>query len=357
MLNFTVGPVQSGEAVCAIGQEQVPYFRTPEFSALMKENEALMLRFTDAGAGARTVFLTGSGTAAMEAAVMNCFTADDKVLVINGGSFGERFAKLCAIYQIPHEELRLNPGEPLTRERLYSHEHEGFTGLLVNLCETSTGVLYDARMIGNFCRRNGIFWVADAISSFLADECSMDETGAGVILTGSQKALACPPGISILVLSAEAIGRIEKNTVRSLYLDLKNALKDGERGQTPFTPAVGILRQIHSRLKEIEAAGGVTAEREKIAALAADFRTRIKALPFELFTPALSNAVTALHPKSASARQIFLTLKDEYDIWVCPNGGSMAETVFRVGHIGALTKEDNETLIRALTDMKERGLL
>ena len=86
MLNFTVGPVMSSERVCSIGAEQVPYFRTAEFSAIMKENEQYMLEYTKAPKGAKTVFMTCSSTGSMEATVMNCFTKEDKVLVINGGS-------------------------------------------------------------------------------------------------------------------------------------------------------------------------------------------------------------------------------------------------------------------------------
>ena len=91
MINFTVGPVQAGPEVLELGAQQVPYFRTPEFSEVMLENEALMLKFSKAPKNARAVFLTGSGTAAMEAAVMNVFTPEDKVLLINGGGFGQRF--------------------------------------------------------------------------------------------------------------------------------------------------------------------------------------------------------------------------------------------------------------------------
>ena len=93
MINFAVGPVQMDEEIRAIGAEEVPYFRTPEFSAIMKENERLMKQFTGAPEDARAVFLTGS--AAMEAAVMNLFTERDRVLVVNGGSFGARVAKIC----------------------------------------------------------------------------------------------------------------------------------------------------------------------------------------------------------------------------------------------------------------------
>ena len=99
MLNFTVGPVMSGESVRAIGAEQVPYFRTPEFSELMFENERLIKKFASAEDDARVCFITGSGTASMEAAVINIFTEKDKVLVIDGGSFGHRFVEILEIYE------------------------------------------------------------------------------------------------------------------------------------------------------------------------------------------------------------------------------------------------------------------
>ena len=347
----------SSEAVCAIGAEQVPYFRTAEFSATMKENEALMTQFTKAPEGSRVVFITGSGTASMEATMMNVFTPADKVLVVNGGSFGHRFVQLCEIHDIPHTEIALEMGHKLTAEHLAPYEGQGYTGFLVNLDETSTGVLYDINLISQFCHRNNIFLVVDSISSFLADPFNMQALGVDVMITGSQKALACPPGISIIVLAPQAVERVCSREVKSMYFNLKDALKNGERGQTPFTPAVGILRQINARLKEIEAAGGVESENQRMAALAADFREKIKDLPFTIVSQSLSNAVTPLHPHNVSAYDIFLKLKDEYHIWVCPNGGDMADKVFRVGHLGALTPADNTTLVAALNDLHEKGFL
>ena len=357
MLNFTVGPVMSCEEVRTIGAEQVPYFRTPEFSKIMFENENLMKKFAKADENARVVFLTGSGTAAMEAAVINVFDTKDKVLIVNGGSFGQRFVKICQIHQIPYTEIKLEIGKKLTQEMLDQYDGKDYTGFLVNIHETSTGVHYDPVMISEFCKKNNMFLLVDAISSFLADEFDMEKLGVDLMLTGSQKALACPPGISVIVLSEHAVQRVYEKTPQCLYLDLKEALKNGERGQTPFTPAVGILRQIHARLLEIEKAGGVEAETAKIASLAADFREKIKDMPFEIPSESMSNAVTPLHPLNVSAYKIFETLKDEYHIWVCPNGGDLAEKIFRVGHIGALTTDDDTSLVEALKDMQNRGLL
>lgn len=347
----------SSDAVRAIGEEQVPYFRTAEFSETMKENEKLVKKFAKAPQGARVVFITGSGTASMEATVMNVFTPKDRVLVVNGGSFGHRFVQLCEIHDIPHTEIKLDMGCALTAEHLAPYEDKGYTGFLVNLDETSTGVLYDIQLISDFCHRNGIFLVVDSISSFLADPFDMAKLGVDVMITGSQKALACPPGISLIVLAPNAVERVCSREVKSMYFNLKDALKNGERGQTPFTPAVGILRQINARLREIEQAGGVESENKRMAELAADFRSKIADMPFTIVSQSLSNAVTPLHPHNVSAYDIFLRLKDEYGIWICPNGGDMADKVFRVGHLGAITTDDNTTLVEALKDMQRRGLL
>lgn len=357
MLNFTVGPVMSSDEVRAIGAEQVPYFRTAEFSAVMLENEKYMLEYAKAPVGSRAVFMTCSSTGSMEAVVMNCFTKEDKVLVINGGSFGQRFVELCEIHEIPHVVLKLEHGKKLTKERLYEYDNQGFTGLLVNVDETSTAVLYDTMMIGEFCKRNNMFFVCDCVSAFLADPFNMGECGADVMITGSQKVLACPPGISIIVLAPRGLERVEASKAKTMYFDLKDALKNQERGQTPFTPAVGILLQINERLKEIDRNGGADAEVARVAAQAEDFRTKIKELPFEFVSESPANGVTSVHPTTAKAYDIFLTLKDEYGIWICPNGGDMKDTIFRVGHIGALTHEDNTKLINALKDMQKRGLL
>lgn len=357
MINFTVGPVQSSDAVRAIGAEQVPYFRTAEFSQLMLENEALVKKFAHAMDDSKVVFITGSGSAGMETAIMNTLTIKDKAIVINGGSFGHRFVELCELHEIPFSEIKLNAGKALKAEHLAEYEGKGYTTFIVNKHETSTGVHYDMDLISDFCKRNKLFLIVDCISTFLADPFDMEKLGADIMITGSQKALACPPGISVMVLSPKALKRIEETKCKCQYLDLKLALKNAERGQTPWTPAVSILRQINVRLKEIETNGGVDAEIARTASLAKYFREQIKDLPFEIISETLSNAVTPLHPTTASANDIFLKIKDEYGMWICPNGGEMKDTVFRVGHIGALTTADYDKLIAAFKDLKKKGVI
>lgn len=357
MLNFTVGPVLCNEEVLAIGGEQVPYFRTQEFSEIMLENESLMKEFVNASNDSRALFITGSGTASMEAVVMNVFTPKDKLLVIDGGSFGHRFTQLCDIHKIPYTAIKPEIGHAVTFEMMRQYEGQGYTGLLVNIHETSTGVLYDPLLLGDFCKNQNMIYVIDAISSFLADPLDMQAVNADVIITGSQKVLACAPGISITILGEKALERIQENETLTMYLDLKDALKNAERGQTPFTPAVGILRQINARLRQIKKDGGAQTEIDKIKMQAEDFRNKIKGLPFEIVSEHMSNALTPLHPITASAYDIFIELKNKYGIWICPNGGELKDKIFRVGHFGAQSLEHNDILISAFKDLQSKGII
>ena len=357
MINFTVGPVQSSEEVRMKGKEQVPYFRTPEFSELMFENERLIKKFAYASEDSKVVFITGSGTASMEATIANTLSKDDKAIIVNGGSFGQRFVDLCKLYEIPYSEIKLNFGESLKEEHLKEYEGKGYTTFIVNVHETSSGVHYDMKMIGDFCKRNNLFLIADNISSFLADEFNMESLNVNVMITGSQKALACPPGISIIILDPKALKRVYENDVRCMYLNLKDALENMKRGQTPFTPAVGILIQINTRLKEIEKNGGAEYEIRKTKELAEYFRENIKDLPLTIISESPSNAVTSLHPEKNNAHEIFTKLKDEYGIWICPNGGDKKDKVFRVGHIGDLNTNDYDKLINALKELNKIGMI
>lgn len=359
MINFTVGPVQSSDAVRAIGAEQVPYFRTAEFSDTMLENERLIKKFAHCSDESRVVFLTCSGSGGMEAAIMNCLSKKDKALVINGGSFGARFVELLKLHDIPFTEIKLEHGKALKREDLAEYEGKSYTAFLLQKHETSTGVHYDINLVSDFCKRNNCFLIVDTISTFLCDPFDMNAIGAGVMITGSQKALACAPGVAVMALAPHALQRIEQNQCCCQYFDLKLALKNMERGQTPWTPAVGILRQINTRLREIDANGGAEAEIARCAGLAHYFRSKIKEnnLPFVILSESLSNAVTPLHPTTRSAYDIFLKIKDEYGMWICPNGGDMKDSVFRVGHIGSLLPSDYDKLIAAFLELRTQKFI
>lgn len=358
MLNFTVGPVMMNNEIKKVGAEDIPYFRTQEFSEVYKQIEVTLLKYFFAPEDSRIILMTGSGTASMEAAMINTLTEKDKVLVINGGSFGHRFVELCQTFSFDYEEVVCEFGKTLSYEQLYKYDNCGYTALLVNMDETSSGVLYDMKMISDFCKKNNIFLIVDSISSFLCDNFNMKDLHANIVITGSQKALAIPPGISIICCDSIARNRIYSNTNPCYYFDLKKYLENGTRGQTPFTPAVGIILQLKKRLENIEKNGGVEVEIRIKRELAAYFREKIHSLPLELFADKMSNAVTALQVQEGKdAYLVFETLKNEYGIFVCPNGGEYKHRIFRVGHIGDISIDDINALLSAMNDLMHRDII
>lgn len=172
---FTVGPVLMYPETLDVASKQLPYFRTDEFSKIMLETAERLKRIIGTSQNSEAIFITGSGTASMEAVVSNAFDSSDRVLIIDGGSFGHRFKQLCDIYQIPNDTISLSFGETLTQEHFDSIDGTRYTALLVNIHETSTGQLYDIHLLQNFCKQYHLFLVVDAISSFLSDPYQMDD--------------------------------------------------------------------------------------------------------------------------------------------------------------------------------------
>lgn len=349
---FTVGPVEMFPATLEIAGKQLPYFRTPEFSKVMLENKEMFLESIYAPEETEVVFLTASGTAAMEAAVINCFTKEEKLLVINGGSFGARFGEICAVHQIPHDELVLPFGETLTREKLEAFAGKEYAGLLVNLHETSTGQLYDIKMLSAFCRENNMYLVVDGISAYGADEINFEKHGIDVLIVSSQKALALSPGLSIIAVSKKIYeNKVMMISSGSLYLDFKSHINNLRRGQTPFTPAVGILLELHERLEQIRKTGILQMQQE-MHDLAVYFRELLQKKGFSIPEYPLSNALTPvmLYPY---AKKMYDCLKEDYDLVVTPSGGEMSDELIRIGHLGCMRKEDYKTLLSAMEKVRE----
>lgn len=347
---FTIGPVQMFDDITSEfrGGVQLPYFRTPEFSQLMLDTDRLLKKLIGTADTSRTVYLTASGTAAMEATIMNCFTSEDRLLVVNGGTFGQRFAELCAIHQIPFDEIRLPYGETLSEEHFAPFLDQQLTALLVNIDETSTGQLYDIRLLHDICERCGMYLIVDAISSFLCDPYDMDRYGIDVSISSTQKGACVEPGMSFVVLGERILHeRVQRQHVASLYFDFKVYLKNFERGQTPFTPAIGVCQELYASLARIDRMG-LQKHLDHIAAVAADFREKSMELPVSIPAFPLSHALTPIVFDEPIAYRVFEVLKDRYDIMVNPTGGPLHETSLRIAHIGETDEEDNTLLIATM---------
>lgn len=344
---FTIGPVEMFPETLEIGSKQVPYFRNEEFSQVVNNINAGLKRllFNEKG---ENILLTCSGTGAMEASVINCFNQDDNLIIIDGGSFGHRFVEICEVHKIPHKVIEVGLNEILTGEMIEEAiGNEKFTGLLVNLDETSIGKLYDIKMLSEICKKHNLIFVIDAISSFLADELNMDKYGVDAVILSSQKALSLAPGLSIVSLSEKMLKRIEKIDSGSIYFDFKHYLKDGQRGQTPFTPAVRIIIELEEGINRFEKEG-IDNIIKKTHETAVYFRKRITEIGLSYPEFPLSNAVTPVLFPDNNAEIVYRRLVEEYGFTVNPNGGEFAESMFRVAHVANTTIEDTEELVLAI---------
>ncbi len=345
---FTVGPVKMSDDILEIGGKQTPYFRNDKFSQVLLRCEELLLQMANAPQNSRVVFLTASGTAGMESAVMNLLGKDDDAIVVNGGTFGQRFVDLCTSHDVPHFNFKVeNTNLSDINDRVENVEK--YNALLVNAHETSVGTLYDLNAIGQFCKDHNLFHIVDAISMFATDELDMQKHNIDAVITSSHKGLGLPPGLSMIILSPKAIERL--NDVKVHYFNFKNYLKNGERGQTPYTPAVSIALQLLHRLETIEKSGGVASSIQNAKEVSEYFRGKIKELnlPFDFYSDYLPNAMTILSPTNGeNAKDIVKILEEEYKVIVNPNGGELGDKIFRVSHMGAVTKEYMDILLSAL---------
>lgn len=343
---FTIGPVEMYQSTLDIRGRQIPYFRTDDFSKLNLETDIMLKNLIGTSKYSKVIYLTASGTAAMEAAVMNCLSPDeDDVLVIEGGTFGKRFGQICDVHHIKHSSIVLEQDEALTPEHLEKYNNKRFTAMLVNLHETSTGQLYDVKMLSEYCKSKGMYLIVDAISTFLCDRYEMDNYGIDVTIISTQKGLCLAPGMSIVVLNEKIIEeRVKQKLANSVYFDFNDYIVNMERGQTPFTPAVGIMHELNDMLKSITQTG-LDNFLNHIEDICLDFRKRIEELPVTIPSYRLSNAITPVIFEKPVAHDIYRKMSENDGVFVNPSGGLQGEKMFRVAHVGNHTISDNEILV------------
>ena len=346
---FTCGPVQMYPSVETVRANEIIYFRTSEYGNMVKSVLSGLNRMIHNSLAESLIYLASSGTGAMEAVVENCISPNDKALVINGGAFGRRFCELLKYHDVPFESINLNWNETLTSEHFSSYQNKNFTHLFVNIHETHTGQLYDIEIISNFCRKNNLFLIVDAISSFLADKYDMEKYGTDATIISSQKGLCCSPGMSFVSFSKKMTEKIiNSSKSKTMYFNFKDYLINIKRGQTPYTPPVCVMYEIEEMLKLIENAGGIEVWLENIKQKALYFRHKAIELGLKIPQYPISNMLTPIEFNNISAYKIFQILKDKYQIYVNPCGGDLSNRLLRISHIGNTNFDDIDYLINCI---------
>ena len=356
------GPTPVPDDILNAGARQMIDHRGPEFQSILSNvTEGLKLVF---GTKGDLLILTGSGTSAMESAVVNTLSSGDKVLAISIGVFGNRFADIASVYGVDVQRVNYEFGEaasPSDIATILSQDPE-IKAVMVTHNETSTGVTNDIKAIAKIVKEDSNrLLLIDAVSSLGSIPCPVDELGADVVISGSQKGWMVPPGLAMVAMSTRAWEAYEQSNLPKFYLDLGKAKDYLARGQTPWTPAVSVFYALEASLKKI-LDEGIENVYTRHKSLAEKTRTQVKGLGLEVLADerVASNTVTAIRvPDGIDGRQLSKHNRETYNVVLGGGQQSLAGKIVRVAHLGYVepTEIDDalSALDRGLNDLKSIG--
>jgi aspartate aminotransferase-like enzyme len=298
--------------------------------------------------------ITGSGTAAMEAGIINTLSKGDRVLCGNNGKFGERWVKVAQAYGLQVEEIAAPWGQPLDpeafRAALEADGEKAIKAVILTHSETSTGVINDLQTIARHATAHGTaLTIADCVTSLGATDVPMDAWGIDVIGSGSQKGYMMPPGLSFVAMSERAWAAYGRSDLPKFYLDLGKYRKAAKGDSNPFTPAINLYFALEAALKMMEKEGleAIFARhaRHQRATTAA-----MKAIGLPLYAAEGhgSPAITAVAPDGLDAEALRKEVKNRFDILLAGGQDHLKGHVFRIGHLGFVCDRDILAAVAAI---------
>ncbi|KKN29467.1 hypothetical protein LCGC14_0843830 [marine sediment metagenome] len=345
---FTPGPTPLPEEVRLIQARGIIHHRSKEFSDVFKEiREELKYVFQTKE---EVLLFSSSGTGAMEAVVANLFSPGDKVLVIRGGKFGERWAEIADAFSLKVLSIDLEWGHVVNPELIEKklRENSGIKAVFTQLVETSTGVVYDIETIARVTKGKGVILIVDAVSGLGAETLCTDKWGVDVVMAGSQKALMIPPGLAFVALSGKAWKLIENSNLPKYYWDFKKAKKAQDKNQTVYTPAITLVCALRESLRLLKKEGwdNVLGRHAKLAKAT---RQGVLALGLKIFSKVPSNVLTAVEiPSSVGVKRLRGLMRDRYGVEVAGGQAALAEKIIRIAHLGAMEVTDIIVVLSAL---------
>ncbi len=349
---FTPGPTPiPPEALLAMAQP-IDYHRSEDAIALIKDVlEKLKHVFqTDND----VLFLTSSGTGAMDGAVANLLCRGDKVIVIRSGKFGERWAEICEAYEIEVIPIDVAWGDSVAPEAVEAQltANPDVKAVFATLCETSTGALHDIEALAGLTQSSPTLLVVDAVSALGADDLQMDNWGVDVVVSCSQKGLMTPPGLAFAALNRRAWEAAEQSNLPKYYFDFRKAHQRGLEGSVPYTPAITLLTALQCALNHICVEGiRNTIARHKRLALAT--RSAIKAMGLPLFATSPANTLTSIRlPEEIDGKAFIKLMREKHGITYAGGQGDLSGRILRIAHLGWMNENDVIVAISAF----ERGL-
>ncbi|MBI3615747.1 MAG: alanine--glyoxylate aminotransferase family protein [Candidatus Omnitrophica bacterium] len=350
------GPVNLTPHVRSILAATEMCHREPEFIHLLQTIRAKLLHALGLDGRYAPVFFSGSGTAALEAAVLASLDSGRKLLVVNNGVYGSRIALAARIHQLGLTEIRSPLTEPPDLNRIAAAlKRDSAIGTVAFVHhETSTGMLNPVEEIAALAKKYRRRLLVDAISSLGAERLDLSKLNVGLCVGSAAKSLHGAPGLSFVLVSQEEALRVAKLKPRSLYLDLAASLKTQEQGVTAFTPAVQLFAAFHAALDELLKEGlrlRIARYRQRAAFLRAGFKKL--GFKFLLEDKQLSNTLTALWlPKGLAYPQLHDRLKRAGFV-IYAGQSELKGKIFRVAHMGQLLQSDLKEFLKVLKEIKE----
>ena len=286
------------------------------------------------GTRGHQVILSGSGSAGLEAMYSSLVRKGERTLVLSNGNFGERADQIVRRYCDQVTTLTAPWGRHIPIEAAAAELEKGdVRAVCVVHNETSVGLANDLAQLAPHVKKSGALFLVDGISAVAGIPLPIEAWGIDAVVAGSQKGLAAPAGLALVHLSDRAVKELGPGT---FYLNLPEHLKNLEKNDTPWTPAVPLflaLREALLLLKEETLEGRLRRTRE----LAEATRAACGALGLELFPdPAHpSDTVTAIrNPPGMEDAQVRKVLKETYNVEVQGGQGALKGKIFRIGHMG-----------------------
>lgn len=347
---FTPGPTPLHPLVQEAIARPILHHRTDEFRQVFRDCTAGLQRFLKTTG--EVLVLACSGTGGMEAALANTLSPGERMLALVAGNFGERWASIGRAFGMDVKPLSADWGAavpPAAVERALD-EDPTVRAVFVQHSESSTGARHDVEGLAAITRRRDVLLVVDAISGAGAMALDTDAWGIDVVVVGSQKALALPPGLAFLAVSARAWERIEASTAPRYYFDLRRERKAQKGGESAFTPAISNMLALRAALEFVESIGGVDALVGNAGTLAAATRAAAAALGLPLVAPRdHGDALTALYaPEGIDSRAVVKGLKTEFASTVAGGQGQLTGRILRVAHLGYYDMTDILGLLSTL---------
>ncbi|OVE81383.1 class V aminotransferase [bacterium K02(2017)] len=343
------GPTPIPAEVANIMANPIRHHRTPGFEEVVKEVKVGLKWLYQTQN--EVILFSSSGSGAMEASLVNVSSPGDRVLVINGGKFGERFGKIAKAHQLEADIIDVTWGHGVSpsviQEKLEQNEYRA---VCVQASETSSAVEHPIKEIADIVKKyDQTVLIVDAITALGVINLPVDEWQIDFMIGGSQKALMLPPGLATISVSEKAWGLIDKATCPRFYFDLLAEKKAIQKNTTAWTPAVSLVVGLKEVLKIMQDEG-LPQMLERHAKMASSIRNAAQAIGLKLLSPeAPSTAVTAIYsPEGIDSGKIVAGLRNHFNMTIANGQDDYKGKIFRIGHLGYYDMLDMATVWSAV---------